>query len=156
MVVRDDDADDYDVGSHESNHDLATNTNHTSSRSTPQVLDVTIMTQKSGLFAKWQLDHVTLLDMGNGKECVDGPVLNFFIYLHQPLQVLVPIQQVGSCRRRHGPHCCVANVSLSIHPGYTDRFQLIGWHQQRNSRHFARAGGQRRQHVSAAAAETQV
>ena len=100
MVVRDDDADDYDVGSHESNHNLATNTNHTSSRPTPQVLDVTIMTQKSGLFAKWQLDHVTLLDMGNGKECVAGPVLNFFIYLHHPRVKLLHLSSPtppGSC-----------------------------------------------------------
>jgi hypothetical protein len=32
------------------------------------VLDISIITEKSGMFAKWQLDHVTLLDMGSGKE----------------------------------------------------------------------------------------
>jgi hypothetical protein len=35
-----------------------------------QVLNIVVITEKKGLFARWQLDHVTLLDTGNGKECV--------------------------------------------------------------------------------------
>ncbi len=38
------------------------------SRIALQVLDISIITEKSGMFAKWQLDHVTLLDMGSGRE----------------------------------------------------------------------------------------
>lgn len=78
-----------------------------------QVLDITILTQKSGLFAKWQLDHVTLLDMGCGKECVFFFLFFFFftrasstsIHMHQPLPPNQPL-----------PHTCSPTTTPDPNP----------------------------------------
>jgi hypothetical protein len=56
------------------------------------VLEITIMTEKSGLFSKWQLDHVSLLDMGTGKECAQSELLVYAVTKCSPasLRYLFP------------------------------------------------------------------